>query len=377
MRPMKQVAIAFGALCVLAGLLALSGSLRAQSAGAVHACANPGNGILRLVGASEACWPNEERVLLGGSGGGLGSVTGQLEACGETRDFKGVLVHIPGRAFSAFLGSDGGFQIDNVPPGTYDIAVESGGVTLATVPGVMVGAQMVPLGSVIVETSSDPDNCGACGVNCGGGACLDGVCQAPPPFCEPGETRPCYSGPAGTAGVGICSPGVETCAADGTSFGACIGQVTPEDEVCGDNLDNNCDGQVDEGCATPGGCLTASDCTGADGVCQENVCVAGSCEVAMKSAGTVCAGPSCQDGTETAGAFCDGAGTCVAGPTTSCSPFVCGANACLTSCTTDANCVDGHFCTADLTCAAKLPAGGVCTANSNCLSGNCVSGVCQ
>ena len=38
------------------------------------------------------------------------------------------------------------------------------------------------------------------------------ACPAPtPPECETGATRPCYGGPAGTEGVGLCRGGTESC----------------------------------------------------------------------------------------------------------------------------------------------------------------------
>jgi hypothetical protein len=49
-------------------------------------------------------------------------------------------------------------------------------------------------------------------------------------------------------GVGVCAAGVQLCNASGTSYGACIGDVVPSAETCGDGLDNDCDGLVDEGC---------------------------------------------------------------------------------------------------------------------------------
>lgn len=63
--------------------------------------------------------------------------------------------------------------------------------------------------------------------------------------CTPGDTRSCYSGPADTRGVGACSDGVQTCNADGTAWSACDGDQLPEDEVCGDSIDNDCDGETD------------------------------------------------------------------------------------------------------------------------------------
>jgi hypothetical protein len=66
--------------------------------------------------------------------------------------------------------------------------------------------------------------------------------------CTPGETTVCYGGPPETAGVGQCRSGLATCDADGTGFGACVGAVGPIAEACGDGLDNDCDGAIDNGC---------------------------------------------------------------------------------------------------------------------------------
>jgi hypothetical protein len=63
-------------------------------------------------------------------------------------------------------------------------------------------------------------------------------------FCAPGEARACYTGPAGTEGVGICAPGSEVCDEGGAAFGPCSGDVTPQRELCETPEDEDCDGEA-------------------------------------------------------------------------------------------------------------------------------------
>jgi hypothetical protein len=61
--------------------------------------------------------------------------------------------------------------------------------------------------------------------------------------CTPGEQIECYTGPSGTKGVGLCSSGIATCLVDGSGWSNCEGEVLPTREICGDGIDQNCDGQ--------------------------------------------------------------------------------------------------------------------------------------
>ncbi len=60
--------------------------------------------------------------------------------------------------------------------------------------------------------------------------------------CNPGDTTTCYTGPAGTFNIGSCKTGLATCAADGSGFGPCMGEVLPAAEVCGNAIDEDCSG---------------------------------------------------------------------------------------------------------------------------------------
>ncbi|WP_437290191.1 hypothetical protein [Sorangium sp. So ce406] len=65
----------------------------------------------------------------------------------------------------------------------------------------------------------------------------------PPATCTPGSVVACYTGPAGTRGVGPCAPGTQTCLPNGGAYGPCVGEVTPVAEVCATPEDENCDGE--------------------------------------------------------------------------------------------------------------------------------------
>ncbi len=88
--------------------------------------------------------------------------------------------------------------------------------------------------------------------------------------CQDGHSRKCYTGPEGTAGKGLCVEGTQQCT--NNKWSECQGEVTPAAEAC-NAKDDNCDGQVDEGCdCNPGqtrSCYTGPTGTAGKGNCKE------------------------------------------------------------------------------------------------------------
>ncbi|MEW5855117.1 MAG: MopE-related protein [Myxococcota bacterium] len=117
------------------------------------------------------------------------------------------------------------------------------------------------------QVTPSPDTCDGVDHDCNGAA--DTGCA-----CTPGTTQPCYSGAAGTAGVGTCHAGTQTCAVSpsgGSAWGACTGEVIPAAEQC-DGLDHDCNGTANNGCACQVGesrnCYTGPAGTENVGLCH-------------------------------------------------------------------------------------------------------------
>jgi uncharacterized protein YkwD len=78
------------------------------------------------------------------------------------------------------------------------------------------------------------------------------TCSPSGQSCETGHTRPCYNGPWGSEGSGICEAGVERCVGRQWT-GECRLQTLPEDtDICDNGLDDDCDGTIDDGCGGGG-----------------------------------------------------------------------------------------------------------------------------
>jgi len=123
-------------------------------------------------------------------------------------------------------------------------------------------------------TTVDPDSTGELGCNndqdCiddpGGPFCDDDtrMCVS---SCVPGDMRACYSGPVGTEGIGACAPGIQLCLDAGVWSSFCDGEVIPIADDCNANgVDDDCDGMVDDSDSDGDGYgACTSDCCDVEG----------------------------------------------------------------------------------------------------------------
>lgn len=144
---------------------------------------------------------------------------------------------------------------------------------------------------------------------CGGTACTPVTLTIAPPVCIPGEVRDCpYSGPAGTANVGLCRSAHSYCNATGTAWGSCTGEVLPATETCSNTFDEDCDGEANESCGCGAPCYSGPLGTSGTGVCH-----AGTLQCDMAAA-PYCKGqrlPSPEICSTAEDDNCDGVLTCV------------------------------------------------------------------
>ncbi len=274
---------------------------------------------------------------------------------------------------------------------------------------------------------SNGQTCSA-GSDCASGFCADGYCcnSACSGACNSCDATPgtCSLKAAGSAGNPSCAPYQCTganaacptsCANDAqcvaarfcnTSAGTCdldqadgatctaSSQCTSGHCVDGVCCDTACTGSCQA-------CSVAKKGSGADGVCDnigadldpDNECAqdsgypasckadglcngAGACRQYAK-AGTGCGSTAtiC-NGNVVTGEICNGNGQCNQDPNgVDCTPYLCTAGACGTSCTSDSDCVATAFC-AGGACQAKKGLGDSCGSTSECTSGYCADDVC-
>ncbi|HTN87331.1 MAG TPA: MopE-related protein, partial [Sorangium sp.] len=194
------------------------------------------SGVLDTLGVG-ACEAGRARCREDGSGFGpcLGEVLPAAETCltpvdddcdGQTNEEGAGCACLPGEVIPCYSG----------PPGTEGTGRCAGGTARCDAQGTGFGpceGEVVPA----PETCATPvdDDCDG-QTNEEGAGCA----------CLPDAVVPCYSGPAGTEGVGRCVGGTARCRPDGTQLGPCVGEVLPAPETCLTPIDDDCDGQVNE-----------------------------------------------------------------------------------------------------------------------------------
>ncbi len=151
--------------------------------------------------------------------------------------------------------------------------------------------------SCLINKTGSRDSYGICGAACScvsdgfSYSCKKGSCGA---ACSTGETR---TEQCGVSNIGVCKLGTRTDTCDSNSYscqfniGQCVGAVFPGNETC-NQLDDDCDGQVDEG-----------NVCGTIPICGNNILEQGEeCDppgqVQAQSCGTTDTG-ECQLGTQT------------------------------------------------------------------------------
>jgi hypothetical protein len=217
-----------------------------------------------------------------------------------------------------------------------------------------------------------------------------GLCECRPSWETLGFLTTC----SGASESGTCG-GTRTCGPDGLT--ACNAR-TASPEVC-NALDDDCDGVTDDVESVPcrvenafGACSGLTRCEGDASVCDGPTpslerCngVDDNCDGAIDERHDDCPAAAC---VEVEGAFvATAASTCVDGgcvyaTPTPCGLFTCdaggdGGDACATTCTGDATCVEAAHCDlAARLCVADVVDGGVCREGRECASGHCQNGFC-
>ena len=164
----------------------------------------------------------------------------------------------------------------NVDPKTRNIGACKDGMQACVKSGEILSYG--PCAGAVVPLSEDCQ--GSVDTNCNGKTgCDDPACATAPACntgCTNGQTRACYTGPAGSDNVGICRDGVQTCANSKWPTD-CPGEVLPEMENCSDAKDHNCNGLA--------GCLDVFACI----FPVPNPACNGTCDPAKVDPGCVCA----------------------------------------------------------------------------------------
>jgi Putative metal-binding motif len=215
-----------------------------------------------------------------------GEIRGRLTYCaaGST---VGAVAHLPGKSFEARLGPTGDFQLYWVPVGRHSVAIDAPGRATHTIEDVVVlDRRITDLAAISVCADADGDS-----------ANEDVDCNDNNPNIRPGAAESCDGYDNNCDGT--VDEGCATCTdADHDGFfaqGHCGGPIDCDDthaitrpgaqEIC-DGLDNDCDADTDEGFnlqSDPSNCGACGTVCPIRGFGQPAACSAGACLIPFET----------------------------------------------------------------------------------------------
>jgi len=216
------------------------------------------------------------------------------------------------------------------------------------------GCRLYAAGTICVSATCTGSTLTSARMCNGTGTCQAATTSMCDPFtCGTGACKTTCTADADCVSPNICSTGVCTKRPNGATCTAnsdCANNICAQGICCATTCTATC-----KSCALAG---TLGTCTnvaagadplnqcadggaaacGNDGTCNG----AGACR--QYTAGTICVTASCSGTTFTPARTCNGTGTCQTVSTSQCTPYICGTNACKTTCAADADCASPNIC---------------------------------
>jgi hypothetical protein len=288
-------------------------------------------------GTCEACTAAKK-------GSGIDGVCGNVAAGTDPRDRCTVDPGFPGNCHADGL-CDGAGACRTFAPSA----------TICGTPTCAAGVQKTPA----------CDGAGVC--NLGSTSCAPFACDAAGAICAKTCTVDPDCGTGAYCDTGTCKPKKANGEAASTTS-QCQGGIVADGVCCNDactGLCEACDAGTTKGtCTAVVGSARHGSCPGPT---AGNLCSGGVCDgksrtscAGLPGPSTICQAASCSGGIEIQQGLCDGGGTCPVPVTHKCDPYVCGAKACLSKCSSGDDCVAGSRCdAATSTCVAS----GSCSAD--------------